>query len=515
MVAIVDEHPEKWFAYKRAAYAIESIPNLKEAVERKTLESFPGIGRKIATMITTLFETGILQYYEDLKSEVPESLLELTHIPGLTVKKLRILYETFLVTDLESLENALRRPGLKLKGFGPAFVKKLLDRIDLFKKEGASVLYPEAVRIAERFLSFLRNYTTRVEIAGELRRKLEIIYQLDFVATSSDPETCLEKFAQQKKGIKASLTISNEKEFAFTLFCKTGNERHVQEIEKVALKKKVSLKDMQNEGEGYARLGLPFIEPELREGYGEIKEKLPKLIEFCDLRGTFHCHTIDSDGTNTLVEMIQAGKELGWEYIGISDHSKSSTQANGMNEETLFRQIEEIKKLNAKEKSFQLLSGLECDILKDGELDFSNDVLKELDFVIVSIHRYFSMEEKEMTQRMIKAIENPYTTMVGHLTGRLLRHRNSYQLNIEKVIDACIQNDVVIELNAYPNRLDMDWRYWKKAKEKGVKCSINPDAHSLRDLKNCEFGINMARKGWLEKSDVINTKTLNQIKKFL
>ncbi|MBA3721669.1 MAG: PHP domain-containing protein [Parachlamydiaceae bacterium] len=210
-----------------------------------------------------------------------------------------------------------------------------------------------------------------------------------------------------------------------------------------------------------------------------------------------------------------AAKDYGWEYIGISDHSKSSYQANGMSEETILEQVKRIKQLNLMDDTFQIFSGVECDILKDGELDFSEEILKKLDFVIVSIHRYFNQEEIVMTKRLLKAIENPYTTMIGHLTGRLLRFRDPYQLNVSKIIDACIANNKIIELNSYPSRVDMDWRYWIKAKEKGLKCCINPDAHSTNELMNCKYGINMARKGWLEKKDVINTLPLNEMKLYL
>jgi DNA polymerase (family 10) len=213
--------------------------------------------------------------------------------------------------------------------------------------------------------------------------------------------------------------------------------------------------------------------------------------------------------------MTEAAQKLGWEYIGISDHSKSSYQANGMTEERLLTQVDAIRKSNQKLKNFQVFSGIECDILKDGSLDFSDEILKQLDFVIISAHRYFKMDKDDMTQRFIRAIENPYTTIIGHLTGRILRYRDPYQLDIPKIIDACISNEKIMELNAYPNRLDMDWRYWIKAKEKGLKCCINPDAHSTKGLENCKFGINMARKGWLDKYDVINTLSLKEMKSFL
>lgn len=258
----------------------------------------------------------------------------------------------------------------------------------------------------------------------------------------------------------------------------------------------------------------------MREGYGEIesakKNDFSDLIEEKDLKGTFHCHTVDSDGANTIEEMVHAAQQMGWHYIGITDHSKSSPQANGLSEERLIAQIERIRNFNKiLGPSFKVFAGLECDILKDGQLDFGEEILKQLDFVIVSIHSLFKQEKDIMTNRIIKAIENPYTTMLGHLSGRLLRIRDPYQLDIPKVIDACIAHDKIIELNAYPSRLDMDWRLWIKAKDRGLKCSINPDAHSTYDLYNCHYGVNIARKGWIKKENVINTLSLNQMTQFL
>jgi DNA polymerase (family 10) len=244
--------------------------------------------------------------------------------------------------------------------------------------------------------------------------------------------------------------------------------------------------------------------------------KLPQLIEEKDLKGTFHCHTQDSDGENTLEELVTAARDLGWEYLGIADHSKESYQANGMTEERLLAQLDRIQVLNNKmDYTFQIFAGLECDILKDGTLYFSDEILSRLDYVIASIHRRYKLEEKEMTQRLIKAIENPYTTMVGHFTGRLLLHREPYNIDTEKVIDACIANDKIMELNAYPSRLDMDWRLWIRSRDRGLKCVINPDAHSISNLLNCRYGINIARKGWLEKRDVINTLSLGDMQIFL
>lgn len=553
ILELIDPNPKKGIAYRKAAHTIESMGDLPQIVEEKALETFPGIGKGISEMVTTLVQKGSLNYHTRLKEKVPQGLLELTTIPGLGLKKLRILYEEFKITNLSELEAVLKDENIQnIKGFGPAFIKKALKQIASVKAHGHSLLYPQAVNIAHAILDILTPWVNKIEFTGTLRRKCEVIHQIDLLAFSKNPELCLSHFVQHgltkqilthdekhasvllKQGNKANLHLVTEKEYAFALLKTTGGSKHLNELENEAIKQNYRLTDhsfekmnafvkkieILEENDIYKTLGLPYIPPEVREGYGEVeaakKGNQFHLIEENDLRGTFHCHTLDSDGQNTLEELVQGAKQLGWEYIGIADHSKASYQANGMSEERMLNQLKNIREINKKIGSdFKIFSGVECDILKDGNLDFSEEILKQLDYVIVSIHRYFNMEEEEMTNRLLKAIENPYTTMIGHLTGRLLRHRDPYKLNIPKILDACVANRKIIELNAYPSRLDMDWRYWIKAKEMGIKCSINPDAHSLKDLMNCHYGINMARKGWLEKDDVINTLPLKEMKAFL
>ncbi len=550
-IELVDENPQKGFAYLRAAKAIESVQDFDKILAEKSLELIPGIGKKISGMIELLVEKAHLPYHQELLSRVPEGLFELALIPGLGSKRVRILFETFNVKNISELESIFRDEKVrKPKGFGPAYIKKILKHISTYSAEGASLLYPQALAVAQALENLLKPLTEKLEITGELRRKSEVIKQIDFIGISKNPSLAITKFIEHpliknvisqedleacvilKQGLKANLYLCSSAEFPFKLLNTTGNKTHFEDLEKEAFRigynlkndslkssEKKPIKKIKKEEEIYKQLNLQFIPPELREGYGEIeaaKKNAFKLIQGKDLRGAFHCHTVDSDGINTIEEMAKAAKELGWEYIGITDHSKSSYQANGMSRERLFNQIYHIRQLNqVNENSFHIFSGLECDILKDGDLDFSDDVLKELDFVIASIHSLFKLEESLMTKRIIRAIENPYTTIIGHLTGRLLRHRDPYQLDIHKVIDACIANNKVIELNAFPSRLDMDWRLWIKAKEKGLKCCISPDAHSVNGLMNCQYGINIARKGWLEKEDVINTYSLREMENYL
>ena len=339
-------------------------------------------------------------------------------------------------------------------------------------------------------------------------------------------------------GMQADLRVVPREQFYFTLHHFTGSKDHNVQLRQRALSQGLSLSEwglsaaegtrsnadplatITCEEELFAALGLAFVEPELREGRGEIEaaadEKLPELFELNDLKGIFHCHTIASDGSNGLNELLIAADAKGWEYVGISDHSKASFQANGLDEARLLNQIEEIEKINASGKfNAHALSGIECDVLPDGSLDLEDTILESLDFVIVSIHSSFSQNEDEMTKRIIKALEQPSTTMLGHLSGRLLLRREPYKVNVEKVIDAAAANGKIIEINANPMRLDMDWRFWRKASEKGVLASINPDAHDTSHYDFCEAGVNVARKGWLSKDNVLNTRSLEEVRSIL
>lgn len=551
-------------SYHNAARALENLSeDLGIVIQQNRLREIPGIGLHMAEKIKTLFKTGKLLAYENLKKSIPKGLIELLHVPGLGAKKVRVLYYTLNISNLKELKNAaLQGKIAELKGFGKKTEQNILNNLNQIKVYGKRMLWWKALPIVEMLESSLEQLKSiqKFEFAGSFRRKLETIGDLDLVIASSEPEKIMEWVCQQpwiekilskgitrssiclKMGIQVDIRIVPQEQFSSTLIYFTGSKEHNIHLRKRAnalgwslseyglapLKehgKKTPLptdlkKKTVTEKQIYRFLGLDFIPPELREDQGEIeaaeKGTLPHLIEETDLQGVFHCHTTDSDGHHTLEEMIFAAQRLNWKYIGISDHSKSSYQANGLNETRLFNQIDHIETLNRSKKfTPYIFAGLECDILTNGQLDFSNSVLKELDFVIVSIHRSFQMQEKQMTERLIKAIEHPYSTMIGHLTGRLLLKREPYAINTTKVIDACIANGKIIELNAHPMRLDMDWRLWHKAIEKGLKCSINPDAHSQEDLLYYRIGVNCARKGWMRKEDVLNTFSLAKVKAFL
>jgi DNA polymerase (family 10) len=380
------------------------------------------------------------------------------------------------------------------------------------------------------------------------------VRDLDFIVSTRHPKIVLEDFVGHhlvdsvlahgdtkasvilKNGIQCDIRVVKSEEYPFAVVYFTGSKEHNVRLRSRALERGWSLNEYRfsvaegrelkepipevyTEADVYRALGLAFVEPELREDRGEIAAaeagELPQLIEWQNLRGTFHCHTHASDGRASLEEMAHAAEDLGLQYLGIADHSKSSVQANGLDEKRLLEQVARIRELNQTFDGFRIFAGTECDIRKDGSLDFSDEILAQLDYVVVSVHAAFSLSEVEMTDRIIKAISNPYVTMMGHLTGRLLLTREPYKVNVPAIIEAAAATGTIIELNANPRRLDMDWQWWPLAKEKGVRCSINPDAHSTAGLQDLIFGVGSARKGWLTRNDVINTLPLGQIEKEL
>lgn len=551
------ENPIRIQAYQTVARSLlNSEKNLDEMIRDHTLTELEGIGTDFAEEIAMLVETGHLPYYDQLKRSIPEDFYELHKVRGLSPKMIRIFYKTLKIDSIEKLKDACEAGDIaNLPGFGKERQKKILNVIAHYEKFQKEHLWWETMEIASPILESLQQMkeVAKAVITGSYRRKMEIVNNLNFLVAASNPEPIIEKFtirpevrkvistAKTKakvllsKGIQAELRIVSEEVFGFTLCSLTGSEKHKAELSKLAKTKGWSLnengfkplpgkapflhKKKGEESDVYDALGLVYVPPEMRENQGEIeaakKGKIPTLVEVNDIRGTFHNHTTASDGTDNLLDMAMAAENLGWEYLGVSDHSKSFYQANGLSEETLLSQIEQIRKLNdSKQFKLTLFSGSECDILPDGTLDFPDSMLKKLDFVIVSVHNVLTQDEKTMTNRIIKAIEHPLSTMVGHITGRYLLRHPGYQVNVPKVIDACIANRKMIELNGNPQRLDMDWRFWHAASEKGLLCCINTDAHSTEGHRFVLSGVNIARKGWLQKHQIFNTLPLAEIIKY-
>lgn len=578
LLELKGENPFKTRAYQAGARTLEALEeDLGTVIAEGRLGSLKGIGEALAKKITGLHGTGRLDFYEKLRASIAPGLVEMLEIPGLGAKKIKALHEKLGIDTISALDQACRDGFVAgLAGFGEKTQENILAGIRNREAYGRRHLWWDAAGVAEPILAGLRGLpqVRRAEHAGSLRRGLETVGDLDFIAAvraGEDAAPVADWFAAQpgvrevtargvtkasvrfEGGLQADLRIVSEKVFACALHHFTGSKEHNVQMRQRALARgwslgewgfasafdeieaSLSLQGPQNlrdkmpapvpagidsEEKLFAALGLAFIPPELREGLGEIEAAeagtLPRLIEAADLRGAFHNHTTESDGRNTLEEMTAAAQALGWEYLGIADHSKSSFQARGLDEERLLAQIGRIEKLNTSEKfTVHVFAGTECDILRDGRLDFDDVVLARLDYVVASVHNAFSLDEDAMTARIIRAIENPHVTMLGHMTGRLLLRREGYRVNAAKIIDAAIANGVVIELNANPWRLDMDWRHWHRAAERGLLCSINPDAHETAGFAYVAAGVNAARKGWLEKRHVVNTLPLARMKAWL
>ena len=546
------ENPFKVRAYTHAARALETLSEpLEKLVEEDRLESVDGLGKATSEKIALLVRDGHLDYYDRLADEFPPDILSLFEIQGLGAKKIKVLWDSLRVHSVTKLERACKSGKVAaLPGFGEKTATNILQAIDHRKKHAGEFLIGDVAGLAESLLDDLRGHpqVTQAQVAGSYRRKKEIVRDLDFIVSTRHPEEVAEFFTSHplvesvlakgatkssvilKSGIQCDLRAVTAPEYPFALAYFTGSKEHNVRIRSRALERGWSLNEYRfSEAEGrelseplpeiheendiYTALGLDPVVPELREDRGEIEaaeaHELPRLIEWQNLRGTFHCHTTESDGRATLEDMAAAARELGMQYLGIADHSKNSFQARGLDEKRLDAQVKNIRALS--DESLHLFAGTECDILKDGSLDFPDGVLASLDYVVASVHSSFTLSETEMTDRIIRAISNPYVTMLGHLTGRLLLTREPYRLNIPAIIDAAAATGTIIELNANPRRLDMDWRWWPLAREKGVLCSINPDAHSTSGLQDLAFGIGAARKGWLTKADVINTRPLSQV----
>lgn len=555
------ENPFKVRAYENGARALEALEeDLGTLIAEERLGKVPGIGKALVEKIETLYTTDALPFYDELKASVPAGLVALLGIPGLGPKKIRKLREALGVESVEALKEACETDKVAgVAGFGAKSQEKILSAIANAAAYNARHHWWTAAAAAEPILAGLRKLpeVAQAEHAGSLRRKRETVGDLDFLVASDTPAPIMDWFTTQpgvaevtakgdtkasirlEGGLQADLRVVPPAQFAFALHHFTGSVEHNVQMRQRALERGLTLsewglgkKDAQgrldpetsakihSEKDLFRLLDLHFIEPELREGRGEIeaaeKGELPRLLEAADIRGVFHNHTNASDGRNTLEEMTAAAQALGFEYLGIADHSQASFQANGLSPERLLAQIDAIAALNASGKfSCHVFSGSEVDILKDGSLDFDDALLAKLDCVVASVHNAFAMDEAAMTARIIRAIENPHVTMLGHLTGRLLLRREPYAVNIPKVIDAAIANRTVIELNANPWRLDMDWRHWHAAAERGLLCSINPDAHDTGGLSLYRAGVNVARKGWLTPENVVNTLPLAKMKAFL
>jgi DNA polymerase (family 10) len=550
-------------AYANAARTLESLNEpLEKLIAENRLGEIKGIGEALQKKITELATTGKLAYYDELKASIPPGLLEMLQIQGVGPKKVKALHDKLGLETVAALEAACKAGKVaELDGFGEKTQAKILEGIQFRRQYASRHLLSEAFAAAEPILESLRSHpdVVRCSTAGSLRRFKEVIGDIDLLASSRKPAAVIDFFTKQAGvisvtakgdtkasviltgGIQADLRVVSDAEFPFALLYFTGGKEHNIVMRQRAIQRGLRLNEYglfksnaetrdpkllvpcNTEDEIFQQLGLAGIPPELREDAGEFaaaeNQKIPRLLEWTQLKGSLHNHSNWSDGRGTLEEIAAYMQELGCAYWAITDHSKSSFQANGLQPERLRQQIGEIralnKKLAAEGADFQLLTGSEVDILTGGHLDFDDDLLAELDVVVASVHQGFTHSEAETTKRVIAAAENPFVHILGHLTGRLLLEREAYKINQRAVIDACAANGTWIELNANPMRFDMDWRLWHHARDKGVKCVINCDAHRNEHAQFLRLGAGIARKGWLAAGDVINTLPLAKLRKEL
>ncbi len=549
-------------AYQNAARAINALDGDIEQLAREgKLKGVPGLGPTIIKRVEEAIETGHIAFYDELASTTPPIKLEMLRIQGVGPKKINAIYNQLHVESIADLIKAIEENKVAaLPSFGKKTQDNILQGIAFLEQHAGRFLYPVAEEEAARIQTVLAAIPeiVRMQVGGSLRRRRETIGDIDMVVSVGDSagdeikRKIMEVFTSQpsvkaitgkgetkssvvlRSGINMDLRVVDDSQFPYTLHHFTGSKEHHIPLRRRALSMGMTINDYglfrgkephlelipcKDEADIYAALGMDYIEPELREDMGEIEaainHTLPVLVQDSDLRGVLHAHSTWSDGQNTLREMAEACIARGFSYLGITDHSKTAAYAGGLNEEALHRQHEEIDRLNAEYAGrIRILKGTECDILRDGSLDFADEVLATLDFVVASIHSQFNLPPQEQTQRMLRAISNPYVDIIGHPTGRVLLERDGYTLDLEAVIDAAAAHGVCIEINADPSRLDLDWRYLHRARDKGIKIPIDPDAHTIAGLDKMRFGIGIARKGWLRASDVLNTMTTSELLDF-
>ncbi len=553
MMEIRGDNPFKVRAHQNAARIIEGLSvDLPALVKSGQLLEIKGIGKGMAEKISALLDQGELAEHQALKEAIPGGVLEMIKIPGLGPKKIKLLWQDMQITSIEDLEHACRAGKLaQMKGFGAKTEANILHNLQLLKQFRGRYLISEALEIAEALVQQLGEHprVIRCRFAGSLRRGMETVKDIDLLASTpeGDRAAVMDYFAGlpgaaevinkgEKKstvrfanGLAAELRLVGDDQFAPALHHLTGAKEHNVAIRQRAIQRGMKVSEWgiykgeerlpcPDEQTLFAHLGLSFIPPELRENRGQIEAaeagQLPQLIELSDIRGMIHTHSVWSDGVNTIREMAEACRARGWKYLVVSDHSKAAAYANGLDEQRVGQQLEEIDQINRELAGFRVLKSIECDILGDGRLDFDDETLAGFELVIASIHSRFNMDEVQATERIITALKNPYVTILGHPTGRLLLSREGYPVNHEAVIDAAAELGVSIEINANPRRLDLDWRYVKYAADKNVAISICPDAHRISGLDDIRYGILMARKGWLTAKQVLNCYSAEELIRF-
>jgi DNA polymerase (family 10) len=560
LLEIKGENPFRIRSYRNAALTIEGLPvNIKSIVERNEmeLEEIPGVGKSIHEKIVEILKTGKCSYHQELLREFPPTLLELLKVSGVGPKKVKLFYEELGIKSVEELEKAATKGKLKdLPGMGEKSEEKILKGIASLKASAGRFGLAVGLSYADQLVRYLKGTPGVLEAvpAGSLRRWKETIGDLDILVTAKKAGPVMDRFVSfpdvasvvakgetkttviLKNGLQADVRVLEKEAFGAALQYFTGSKAHNIAVRDRAKRMGLKISEYgvfrekddkritgEREEDVYKAVGLSWIPPELRENRGEIeaaeKGKLPDLIEVGDIRGDLHVHTKESDGGNSIEELAEYATEMGYEYIAVTDHSKAVGIAHGLNEERLLKQIEEIDRFNSKLKTqnskFRVLKGSECDIRADGSLDLDEKALRKLDVVVGAVHSKFNMTEDEMTERIIKAMETGLVNIIAHPTGRLLTGRESYPVNMERLLEVAKKYNVMMEINAYPDRLDLNDIHCKLAKDMGVMLAIGTDAHNKLQMDYMRFGVNAARRGWLEKGDVLNTRPLNELLKIL
>ncbi len=552
LLEILNENPFRVRAYRNAARTVGSLSQSVSAMveEGKDLTELPGIGKDLAGKIGEIVKTGYLSQLQDLEDRIPPQLIRLMKIPGLGPKRVKTLYDQLNITSLEDLKKSAEEGEIrKLKGFGEKTETAILAEMGREKKEERIKL-----NVAEEVANGVVSYLKKVEgvseliVAGSFRRKKETVADLDILATCKKGSNVMDAFVEYgnvdkvvmkgetrstvvlRSGIQMDLRVVPEASYGAALHYFTGSKAHNIAVRTLGVKKGLKINEYgvfkeakriagKTEEEVFDRVGLPFIEPELREGQGEIEAaqqgKLPKLVTLKDIRGDLHAHTKETDGRHTLEQMVEAARELGYQYVAITDHSKRLSMTHGFDAKRLAKRNEEIDRLNGKLKGFSVLKSIEVDILEDGSLDLPDDILKELDLTVCSVHSKFNLPGKKQMERIIRAMDNPYFNILAHPSGRLINERQPYEVDMEGLIKAAKERECLLEVNAHPDRLDLADIHCRLAKDTGVKLVISTDAHSVNDYDLMRFGVWQARRGWLEKEDVLNTRNVDELKKLM
>jgi DNA polymerase (family 10) len=540
-------------AYRTAARVINSLSeNLTDMIkDHKKLTEIPGVGAGIAEKIEIIIEKGYLPQLKEEEKHIPRVLTELLRIPGLGPKRIKVLFEKLHIQSIEDLKKSLNQQKIQeLRGFGEKTISLIQAGLKSLYKKPKRYLLSEVAKMALPLISYLKTFPDikKVEIAGSYRRSKDTVGDLDILIIGRKRTAIINYFTKYDEiveilskgitrctvklasGIHVDLRVVPAASYGAALYYFTGSRAHNIAVRGIAVKKKLKINEYgvfkgkkyiagKTEAQVFKAVGLPFIPPELRENNGEIeaalKHQLPKLIELKDIRGDLHCHTNETDGRYSLEEMVDAAQKKGYEYLAITDHSKRLAMTKGLDKKRLFQQIRLIDKLNEKFKNFRILKGIEVDILEDGTLDLSNDALKELDVRVCSIHYKFNLSKNKQTERILRAMDNPYFNIFAHPTGRLINRRDPYQIDLIRIMKSAKELNCFLEINAQPERLDLVDIYCHTAKNMGVKMAISTDAHHVGDLSYLQYGIGQARRGWLEPLDVINTYLLTDLIKIL